>query len=192
MAKQKTQFLCANCGSVHAKWMGKCPDCGTWDSLQEFKEATPDPRAAAATRGGSQTGDVATAAEALPLADIDQADIPRTPTGIGEFDRILGGGIVPGSAVLVGGEPGIGKSTLLLQVANDLARGAGVADAVLSKQDRALRKSGFVAPPDGSSATAPDAGVKVLYVTSEESARQTKLRASRLGISAPNLLVLAE
>ena len=70
----------------------------------------------------SQTGDIARGAEALALHEIDEADIPRRPTGIGEFDRILGGGIVPGSAVLVGGEPGIGKSTLLLQVAHELAR----------------------------------------------------------------------
>src|SRR3954469_6272849 len=140
MAKTRTQFLCNSGGSVHPKWMGKCPDCGTWDSLQEYKAPTPDARAAAARAPTTQTSDVATAAQALSLDEIDQADSPRTPTGISEFDRILGGGIVPGSAVLVGGEPGIGKSTLLLQVANDIARGAGVADALLSKQDRALKK----------------------------------------------------
>src|SRR5438045_3153370 len=106
MAKAKTQFLCNNCGSVHPKWMGKCPDCGTWDGLQEYKEPKHDARAAAA-----QSGDIAKGATALSLSEIDQADSPRTPTGIGEFDRILGGGVVPGSAVLVGGEPGIGKST---------------------------------------------------------------------------------
>src|SRR5688500_6368904 len=122
MAKLRTQFLCNSCGSVHPKWMGKCPDCGTWDSLEEYKEPTPDLRAASRTAG--QTGDLAHGAEAVSLADIDDADTPRKPTGIGEFDRILGGGIVPGSAVLVGGEPGIGKSTLLLQVAHELARGA--------------------------------------------------------------------
>ena len=160
MAKTKTQFLCTNCGSVHPKWMGKCPDCGTWDSLQEYKPPTPDARAASVARSPiTQTSDVATAAQALSLDEIDQADAPRTPTGISEFDRILGCGIVPGSAVLVGGEPGIGKSTLLLQVANELAR-------------------------------IPNA--TVLYVTSEESARQTKLRAARLGIASKNLLVLAE
>src|SRR3954467_15013015 len=137
MAKIRTQFLCNSCGSVVPKWMGKCPDCGTWDSLQEYKAPTPDAREAA--RSKAQSGDIASAAEALALDDIDHADAPRTATGIGEFDRILGGGVVPGSAVLVGGEPGIGKSTLLLQVANELAR-----------------------------------GIKVLYVTSEESARQTK------------------
>src|SRR5687768_1892816 len=121
MAKARTQFLCNHCGSLHPKWMGKCPDCGTWDALQEYKAPTPDAREERVTRGAPQTGDVATAAQALTLAEIDHADSPRTATGIGEFDRILGGGIVPGSAVLVGGEPGIGKSTLLLQVANALS-----------------------------------------------------------------------
>jgi DNA repair protein RadA/Sms len=192
MAKVKTQFLCTNCGSVHPKWMGKCPDCSTWDSLQEYKAPTHDARDARVRAvGGVQTGDVAYAAQALSLSEIDQADAPRTPTGISEFDRVLGGGIVPGSAVLVGGEPGIGKSTLLLQVANDLARGAGVGDALLSKQNKALKRAGMVAP-NASSEVSEDAGIKVLYVTSEESARQTKLRASRLGISSDNLLVLAE
>ncbi|HEY8750041.1 MAG TPA: DNA repair protein RadA, partial [Tepidisphaeraceae bacterium] len=165
MAKSRTQFICNHCGSVHPKWLGKCPDCGTWDALEEFKAPTPDARAQA-----TQTGNIAQAAEALTLAQIDESESIRVPTGIGEFDRILGGGIVPGSAVLVGGEPGIGKSTLLLQVANAVAAGreANAKAADKSKPQR------------------------VLYVTSEESARQTKLRASRLGVESNNLLILAE
>src|SRR6186997_2364689 len=126
MAKQRTQFLCNSCGSVHPKWMGKCPDCGTWDALEEYKAPTPDARAASRLSAAGQTGDLVKGGEPLTLDEIDDADAPRQPTGIGEFDRILGGGVVPGSAVLVGGEPGIGKSTLLLQVAHALARGAGV------------------------------------------------------------------
>src|SRR3569623_1086569 len=122
MAKVRVQFLCNHCGSVHPKWMGKCPDCGTWDSLEEYKAPTEDARKPVGRAVGSATGDLATAGKALSLAEIDEADAPRRATGIGEFDRILGGGIVPGSAVLVGGEPGIGKSTLLLQVAHELAR----------------------------------------------------------------------
>src|SRR3954447_14076310 len=121
MAKARTQFLCNHCGSVHPKWMGKCPDCGTWDSLEEYKAPTADARAAARL-DPAQTGDLTRGAEAPTLDQIDGAEAPRRPTGIGEFDRILGGGVVPGSAVLVGGEPGIGKSTLLLQVAHELAR----------------------------------------------------------------------
>jgi DNA repair protein RadA/Sms len=176
MAKNRTQFLCNNCGSVHPKWFGKCPDCGTWDSLQEYKEPTPDARANARAPL-TQTGDLIRGAEALPLHEIDESDTPRRPTGIGEFDRILGGGIVPGSAVLVGGEPGIGKSTLLLQVAQALS-GTG----------------GPLVASDLTAAKAPKPKpVKTLYVTSEESARQTKLRAARLGVtSAAELLVLAE
>jgi DNA repair protein RadA/Sms len=218
MAKTKTQFLCNSCGSLHPKWLGKCPDCGTWDGLQEFKAPTPDARKPVG--GNNATGDLTQGAEPLAIHEIDSADAPRTPTGIGEFDRVLGGGIVPGSAVLVGGEPGIGKSTLLLQVANDLASGAGTADALLSKADRILKRNALrsgrstdspfsgapqgrasASPPSSESApssTATEAtpsavtGIKVLYVTSEESARQTKLRASRLGVTSSNLLVLAE
>jgi DNA repair protein RadA/Sms len=197
MAKTKTQFLCNSCGSLHPKWLGKCPDCGTWDSLQEFKAPTPDARKPLG--GNNATGDLTQGAEPLAIHEIDSADAPRTPTGIGEFDRVLGGGIVPGSAVLVGGEPGIGKSTLLLQVANDLASGVGTADALLSKADRMLKRNALRAAsgsPQSSTTTeaAPpaDTGIKVLYVTSEESARQTKLRASRLGVTSSNLLVLAE
>ena len=161
MAKAKLQFLCNNCGSVHPKWMGKCPDCGTWDSLEEFKAPTADPHKPALPGRDRATSDITQGATPLPITEIDSEDAPRTPTGVGEFDRILGGGIVPGSAVLVGGEPGIGKSTLLLQVAHQLAQ-------------------------------TKDPSHRVLYVTSEESARQTKLRAARLGIESPNLLVLAE
>jgi DNA repair protein RadA/Sms len=170
MAKSKTQFLCNSCGSVHPKWMGKCPDCGTWDSLEEYKTQAPDARDAVRNLGGAGTADLARGAEPVTVDQIDSADSPRLPTGIGEFDRILGGGIVPGSAVLVGGEPGIGKSTLLLQVA-----------ASLSQVPTAPAKHGRDAR-----------ATKVLYVTSEESAKQVGLRAGRLGVTSPNLLILAE
>ncbi|HSI32833.1 MAG TPA: DNA repair protein RadA, partial [Tepidisphaeraceae bacterium] len=226
MAKTKVQFLCRQCGSVHPKWMGKCPDCGTWDALEEYKAPTFDARAAAVAapgnsmRGavgapafGSTPGDLTTAGEALPLDQIDDHDLERLPTGIGEFDRILGGGIVPGSAVLVGGEPGIGKSTLLLQVARDLAggrkdEGGRMKDEGKRAAKRPRAKADANEPADGdrtaAAVTAPDASAhpssfllhpsppKVLYVTSEESARQTRMRAARLGIDSPNLLVLAE
>jgi DNA repair protein RadA/Sms len=122
MAKTKIHFLCSACGGVQAKWMGKCPDCGAWDTLQEFRELAEDarkPADAEPTEAELVTEDPAAAAK-KPRAQ-------RLVSGIGEFDRILGGGIVPGSAVLVGGEPGIGKSTLLLQAAHALsARGHAV------------------------------------------------------------------
>lgn len=183
MAKTRTQFLCNSCGSVHPKWMGKCPDCGTWDALQEYKAPTADPRRQrAADLTGA--GDLATAAEPMAIGKISQADTPRMGTGIGEFDRVLGGGIVPGSAVLVGGAPGIGKSTLLLQVAATLAGEKG------SKEGSAfgVQGSGRNAPLNPE----PQTPNPILYVTSEESARQTALRASRLGVQADKLLVLAE
>jgi DNA repair protein RadA/Sms len=178
--RSKVQFLCNHCGSVHPKWMGKCPDCGTWDSLEEYKTPTFDERAertAAPDAAGSATGDITRGGEAIPIGEIDEADTPRLPTGIGEFDRILGGGIVPGSAVLIGGDPGIGKSTLLLQVAHALSCGTGYRPVSSSEQ-----KHGLVAPGT----------TRVLYVTSEESARQTGLRAGRLGIKGKELLILAE
>src|SRR6476660_6702460 len=104
MPKNRTQFLCNSCGSVHPKWMGKCPDCGAWDALEEYKAPTFDARAAVGrtVSSATQTGDVAQGAEAVPLDQIDESDLPRLACGIGEFDRILGGGVVPGSAVLVG------------------------------------------------------------------------------------------
>ena len=191
MAKTRIQFLCNHCGSVHPKWLGKCPDCGTWDALEEYKAPTPDERSISRVPAAAQTGDIAHGGEALSLKQIDEAECPRRSTGIGEFDRILGGGIVPGSAVLIGGEPGIGKSTLMLQVAHELSRGAedGAEDA---------GRDDFEAAGSGSFSASPSPRVpassraSVLYVTSEESARQTKLRASRLGVQSPGLLVLAE
>ncbi len=183
MAKNRTQFLCNHCGSVHAKWIGKCPDCGTWDSLEEYKAPTPDARTER-TRGATQTGDLAHGGEALPLTEIDEAEAPRRPTGIAEFDRILGGGIVPGSVVLIGGEPGIGKSTLLLQVANAIAEEGRRDKGTKGPRDEG-EAGGGGSPPSVSSSP-------VLYLTSEESARQTKLRAARLGVTSPRLLVLAE
>src|SRR4051794_17593459 len=180
MAKTRTQFLCNSCGSVHPKWMGKCPDCGTWDGLQEYKPPTPDARKPHGSARGidAATGDIARGGEPVTVLEIDEAESPRLPTGIGEFDRILGGGIVPGSAILVGGEPGIGKSTLLLQVAHELSRSTGVSPV-----------SGTAGHGRDARATAD---TKILYVTSEESARQVAMRASRLGVRSPNLLVLAE
>lgn len=155
MAKIRQQFLCNQCGSLQLKWMGKCPDCGGWDALQPFTAPAPDARRDAIIG----ISDVASGSEALPISQIEQAVIQRYASGIGEFDRVLGGGIVPGSATLIGGDPGIGKSTLLLQAAGRLAEATGR---------------------------------PVLYATSEESARQTAMRAQRLTITGDNLLILAE
>ncbi|MEM1098080.1 MAG: DNA repair protein RadA [Planctomycetota bacterium] len=121
MAKAKTRFVCASCGSDFPKWAGRCPDCGTWDALEEVRvdaSATKDVHRAL---GGT---DDAVHVKAVPITQVGDDDTAglRIASGIGEFDRVLGGGLVPGSAVLVGGDPGIGKSTLMLQAAGRLAR----------------------------------------------------------------------
>ena len=109
MAKGKTRFVCTECGSVASKWQGQCADCGAWNTLVESDEPTP----AAAARRGSWAGDKQS--EITALTAVSREDTLRTATGTGELDRVLGGGLVEGSVVLVGGDPGIGKSTLLLQ-----------------------------------------------------------------------------
>jgi len=110
VAKARTVFACQSCGYQAAKWLGRCPDCGTWDSLVEEVQNAP----------GIGPGEEKRRA-ARPLAEVQTESTPRISSGIREFDRVLGGGVVPGSFVLVGGAPGIGKSTLLLQVAGRLA-----------------------------------------------------------------------
>ncbi|MFQ5834559.1 MAG: DNA repair protein RadA [bacterium] len=111
MEKRKTRFLCQNCGYVSFKWLGRCPECGEWDSISEEKL-----REGVFTRGLSLTP-----SKPVSIREIERSTLSRYLSGIDEFDRILGGGAVPGSLILVGGEPGIGKSTLLLQTANRLS-----------------------------------------------------------------------
>jgi DNA repair protein RadA/Sms len=121
VSKAKTVFACQACGFESSKWLGRCPDCGEWNSfVEERHEAPPPPNAR-----GRQTTLALETSRPHAYETIDGADAPRVPSGIGEFDRVLGGGIVPGSMVLIGGEPGIGKSTLLLQVAQLLGRTHG-------------------------------------------------------------------
>ena len=149
MSKAKLQYVCQNCGYGSPKWLGKCPSCGEWNTFVEEVQAPPP--GGAVRRPGP-------AAVPIPVTEIPDSQEPRIPTGRGELDRVLGGGLVPGSMVLVGGEPGVGKSTLLSEVCNMLA----------------------------------GAGRRVLYVSGEESAAQIKLRAQRLGVASPHMLVLAE
>jgi DNA repair protein RadA/Sms len=119
--KSKTVFVCQECGAQAGKWMGKCADCGAWNSMVEERAAEP----AAAAAGANRYGQFGAGGTSKLYAEVELADSPRLSTGIGEFDRVLGGGIVPGSLVLLGGEPGIGKSTLLLQAAAHFAREVG-------------------------------------------------------------------
>ncbi len=164
MARKTTHFICSACGAVHPRWLGRCPDCNQWDTLEEQRApdrgAEHDPQRGVADTGPTLLGDTP---QACPIAEVEANAYPRLPTGLSELDRVLGGegpdaGLVPGAAVLIGGDPGIGKSTLLLQAAHGLAR----------------------------------TGRRVLYVTSEESPQQTRMRASRLGVDHPELFVLAD
>src|SRR5216684_3255792 len=146
MTKARLQYVCQACGYASPKWLGRCPACEAWNSLVE-----------------EVAGDVGTQPPAPPAVPVAMTEVvstsqPRMATGSAELDRVLGGGLVPGSLVLIGGDPGIGKTTLLTQACRNLA----------------------------------EAGHLVLYVSGEESAAQVKLRADRLGVATPNLLLLAE
>ena len=154
MAKaKKTAFFCQNCGYESAKWMGQCPACREWNTFVE------EPTAAKTPAGNQGIGNHSAAGrKPVHLTEISTGKEERIPTGIGELDRVLGGGIVPGSLTLVGGDPGIGKSTLLLQVCRMLST----------------------------------AGHQVLYISGEESLRQIKLRAVRIGEFNENLSLLCE
>lgn len=148
--KQKTVFYCTECGNETARWSGQCPACGAWNTLTEVPTRPKNEnKAAAAAHRARQTPE--------KLSDLDAEEEIRFTTGVGELDRVLGGGAVRGSVVLVGGAPGVGKSTLLLQLCG-----------LIGQSER------------------------VLYVTGEESRRQLKLRAQRLGVSAGDIYVLAE
>lgn len=146
MAKAKSIYYCTECGNETLKWQGKCPACGAWNTIVEHKET-------------ARSGSALSSSKKLPerLDQMDTAEEVRFSTGIGELDRVLGGGAVAGSLVLVGGSPGIGKSTLLLQLCGSL-------------------------PPER----------KVLYVSGEESGKQLRLRAERLGCPLDRLFVLIE
>ncbi|MCU9615256.1 DNA repair protein RadA [Caldibacillus lycopersici] len=154
MAKIKTKFTCQKCGYESPKWLGRCPSCNEWNSfVEEIQEVKGNRRVAfnhtSTTVGGQK---------ATPITKIESKQDPRTLTDSRELNRVLGGGIVGGSLVLIGGDPGIGKSTLLLQVSNQLA----------------------------------NKGEKVIYISGEESVKQTKLRADRLGVLSDNLYVFSE
>ena len=119
MAKARVQYVCSECGSAQMKWLGKCPDCGEWNTLREVKAPAAGSRSAREARGdGSEN-------TAIALPEIPETLGTRLALQNRELNRVLGGGIVPGSAVLVGGDPGIGKSTLLLQMAAEVAQGGG-------------------------------------------------------------------
>ena len=113
MNKAKSVYTCSECGATSAKWLGKCPGCNAWNTLVEAVAETP---------GKNRFQSLVAAQLVATLAEIDATDVERQPTGIDELDRVLGGGIVAGGVVLIGGDPGIGKSTLLLQALDALSR----------------------------------------------------------------------
>jgi DNA repair protein RadA/Sms len=132
--KKETFFVCQNCGHKAGKWLGKCAECGEWNSFVEEKS-----QAARSGRNGFSLRDVS----AIAFTDIESQDDVRVPSGVTEFDRVLGGGIVPGTLVLIGGDPGIGKSTLLLQVADKLsAAGALVLYVSGEESERQIKLRG--------------------------------------------------
>ena len=149
-SKNKTVYVCTECGAESPKWSGKCPACGQWDTMTEFKITAPE-------KSTKTTSSKMITSTAVKLSEIDETDEVRTQTGIGELDRVLGGGIVKGSLILVTGEPGIGKSTILLQICLHL----GLTN-------------------------------KILYVSGEESPRQIKLRADRLGLADGQVYLLSK
>ena len=154
MAKgKKTVFFCQNCGHEESKWLGQCPACKEWNTFVEEKVTVSRGSTSAASEAGKER-----ASKVVTLSSVSVEEDERIRTGIAELDRVLGGGIVQGSLVLVGGDPGIGKSTLLLQVCQRLS----------------------------------DGGKNVLYISGEESGKQIKLRANRMGTFSEHLYLLCE
>lgn len=196
MARPTSRYVCQACGDSFLRWEGQCRTCGAWNTLVETlvrEPSRPRAKASAPLREGNLP---------TPIRDLAEPELARLPTGIGELDRVLGGGLVPGSLVLLGGEPGVGKSTLVLAAAAGLTVSPFVAERAGT---RATARPG----PSGTwraSAELPHAGEArrdarrasptVLYASGEESAGQLRLRARRLGITGgpagDAILVLAE
>lgn len=164
MAKTSVQYLCSECGWSGPKWVGRCPECGQWGTVEEFHEARPSARSRTAEPGRTsrtKAGDAVASSAATAITEVRTDGVERVATGFQEFDRVLGGGIVPGSVTLIAGEPGIGKSTLLLETAGNIARSCSGSNGI------------------------------VLYISGEESQAQVRLRATRINAVEPNLLLAA-
>ena len=159
MKTPKSIFTCSECGHTTTKWYGKCPSCGAWNSMEEGE---PEPDFESQTTRSIKRLSPDNVAEAVRFNELELPDFIRSTTGMSELDRVLGGGLVHGSVVLLAGEPGIGKSTLLLQISTSLCLPTAAGER------------------------------KVLYVSGEESQGQIKLRAKRLGVTADSLFVLTE
>jgi DNA repair protein RadA/Sms len=172
-------YRCAECGTTTVKWLGRCPECQAWGTLEELG-ALPKPRT---VKAGPVT------APARPIGQVDATMAKARPTGVDELDRVLGGGLVPGAVVLLAGEPGVGKSTLLLEVAAAYARGSGSAG-----RNGALTALSTGSGPAGRNGSSGLAGGErpALVVTGEESTAQVRARADRIGALHEELYLAAE
>ena len=155
VSKAKVQYVCSECGFESAKWYGKCPGCGQWNCMEEeLRTASSKKTSIPAT---SEITGVRSFSRPIGINEISSSEEERYHTGLSELDRVLGGGIVKGSLILISGDPGIGKSTILLQICEYLGQ-----------------------------------SYRILYVSGEESGRQIKLRAARLGVTSNNLSIMTE
>lgn len=167
----KTIFECSKCGAQSSKWQGRCMECGGWGTVKEIQNVE--------LRMQNENKRIP-AAEVVDFSNIAGADVKRTATGIGEVDRVLGGGLVPGSLILISGEPGIGKSTLLLQLAAAISPPTVIASE--AKQPQETRDCHGLRPRNDTK--------EVLYNSGEESAEQIKMRFDRLGLKTNNIKYL--
>ncbi len=172
--KQHSTFICQQCGYQSSSFLGKCPECGEWNSLVETSVSAEAP--------GSQVDSSRYKEKLFRLSDVKSLKMDRLSTGFSEFDRVLGGGVVKGSIILISGDPGIGKSTLLLQCAIRIAAGQSGSQGVRSSGKK---------KPDNPTTRKPES-LSVLYATGEESAQQVKIRADRIAKVPENLYILPE
>lgn len=171
-----SKYICQQCGYESTGWMGKCPECGTWNSLVEtIVQSTQNKVHSKNSKSVSQL-----ISKPVNLSDIKSSSLNRTSTNISELDRVLGGGLVPGQVILIAGEPGIGKSTLLTQLADSL----GIRHKALGNSDNLEKNS--------SNAQSLVPSASVLYVCGEESPQQVAIRAKRLGVTSKNIQMLEE
>src|SRR3989344_2650268 len=179
--KIRSEYVCQQCGYQSPSFLGKCPECGEWNSLVETSVSN-----------GSQltVNSEQLTRNLIKLGDVKSQKINRLATGFSEFDRVLGGGIVSGSIILISGDPGIGKSTLLLQTAMKVAGGKVTKVTKEPKEPKDKKTSGSFGSSDSSDSSVTSNSI--LYVTGEESAHQVKIRADRVGKIPENLYILPE
>ncbi|HVZ66857.1 MAG TPA: DNA repair protein RadA [Patescibacteria group bacterium] len=164
----KTRFVCSNCGYESGKWLGRCPDCSSWNSFSEITvESSP--------KKSNSIIELGSSAAPMAIGEIKSSGVTRFSTGFSELNRVLGGGVVEGSAILLSGDPGVGKSTLLLELARNISRSSS--QFVVSSSTKTKNKQ-------------PNTKRKVLYISGEESEGQIKIRAERIGVKETDNLFI--